>query len=118
MTDLIVVRDLAVDTRIGVTDDERARPQTIVIQLEIEIDLARAGASDELVDTLDYSRAVAEVADLLGAGEYHLLEHAAEAVAGSIVANKGVRGVTVEIAKKPPIPQEVGSVAVRITRTP
>jgi FolB domain-containing protein len=117
VSDVIAVRDLVVETRIGVTDEERAVLRPVTVQIEIEIDLGPPGRTDDLGDTLDYAHVTAEAARLLHGGEFQLLEHAAQRVAEAILTNKGVLGVTVEVAKKPPIPQEVGSVAVRIRRT-
>jgi len=37
--DKIVVKDLEVDTRIGVTEAERARPQRLLITVELECNL-------------------------------------------------------------------------------
>jgi FolB domain-containing protein len=116
MTDVITIRDLVVETRIGVTDQERATLRPVIVQIEIELDLGPPGQSDDLGDTLDYAHVTAEAARLLHGGEFRLLEHAAERVAEAVLTNKGVLGVTVEVAKKPPIPQEVGSVAARIRR--
>jgi FolB domain-containing protein len=117
MSDRILVRGLTAQTRIGVTDEERAQTRAVRADIEVRIDLRRAGESDDLAHTLDYSAVIAEVAQLLEGGEFRLLEHAADSLASAVLANKGVSEVTVELAKKPPIPQEVDSVAVRITRT-
>jgi FolB domain-containing protein len=117
VSDVIAIHDLVVDTRIGVTEEERAELRPVTVQIEIQLDLRPPGRSDDLDDTLDYAHVTSEVSRLLHGGEFRLLEHAAEQVADKVLANRGVRGVTVEVAKRPPIPEEVGSVAVRITRT-
>lgn len=115
--DSIIVRDLRVKAHVGVTDEERAQAQLLVISLVLYTDLRKAGKSDDLVDTVDYGRVTAEIEELVTTTEAALLESLAEKVAGRIAAMPGINGVTVEIAKDaPPIEQEVGCVAVRIER--
>ncbi|MFN2389529.1 MAG: dihydroneopterin aldolase [Actinomycetota bacterium] len=117
MNDRIVVRDLRVPTHIGATEQERATLQEVVVQLEIGIDLRSAGTTDDLTETLDYATVVHEVAALVAAANVRLLENLAEHVAALVLAMSGVRSVVVEVAKASvPVPQDVGTVAVRIER--
>jgi len=115
--DSILVTGLRVKSHIGATEEERERAQLLVVNLEIATDLRRAGASDDLADTIDYGRLVTGVERLIAGSRCALLEHLAENIASHIAAIEGVNGVTVEVAKDaPPIEQEVGCVAVRIER--
>ncbi|MDP9068481.1 MAG: dihydroneopterin aldolase [Actinomycetota bacterium] len=115
--DSIIVRDLRVRSRIGVTEEERAEPQTVIIGIEIASDLRRPGMSDDLADTVDYGQVTQEIEALVSSTTSALLENLAEKIAGHIAAMPGVNGVSVEVAKEsPPIQQSVGSVAVRIER--
>jgi dihydroneopterin aldolase len=117
MSDRIEIRDLRVMARVGVTDEERATEQPLVINIEIESDLQKAGASDELGDTVDYGRVTLEIAELVRTTETKLLEHLAEMIAAHISSNDGVERVAVEVSKaSPPIDEDVGSVGVRIER--
>lgn len=117
MTDRIRIEGLEIETRIGVPDAERATPQTVSIDIEIAADLAAAGKSDDITDTIDYGRVTQEVASLVRAAEVHLLEHLAEQIAASIGRFPGVTGVTVEVSKRnPPIDEDVGPISVRIER--
>lgn len=115
--DLIRVRDLKVEARVGVTEEERSRSQTLVVQLDLEVDLSRAAASDRLEDTVDYGSVAVRVANVIRGMTPRLLEHLAAAIIDEIAATREVVGVTVEIAKvDPPIPETLRSVAVRIER--
>jgi dihydroneopterin aldolase len=117
MSDRIEIKDLRVMARVGVSDAERAVEQLLVINIVIESDLQRAGASDELRDTVDYARITLETAELVRTTETKLLEHLAELIAASVGANDGVESVAVEVSKaSPPIDEDVGSVGVRIER--
>jgi FolB domain-containing protein len=118
MTDQIVIKGLRLKTRVGVTDEERAQPQPVIVDIAIAADLSVAGTSDDLADTVDYDRTVTEVAALVNSAEARLLEHLATEVASLIVGFRGVQGVTVEIAKEtPPVAEEVERIAVRVERS-
>ena len=116
--DSIIVRQLLVETRVGATEDERARPQPVTIDIEIATDLRRAGGSDDLADTVDYGAVTSGVAKLAEDSSCALLEHLAAKIAAHIAAIPHVDGVTVEVAKvSPPIDEDVGGVAIRIERS-
>ena len=117
MSDRITIRDLKATTRVGVTEEERASEQVVLVTIEIETDLKRAGATDRLEDTVDYGRVAEEVVELVKSSETKLLETLAERLAAHIGGLTGVEHVTVEVVKEsPPVAQEVGPIAVKITR--
>lgn len=118
MTDRIFVRDLKVDAKVGVTEEERAETQTLTINIEIATDLSEAGESDDLSKTIDYGEVAMAAAQLVRSSEVQLLETLAERIAAQISATERVQMVTVEIAKDvPPIPERLRDVGVRIERT-
>lgn len=117
MTDLIRIRGLRAKTRVGVTDEERAVEQMVVIDIDIRADLWRPGGSDELTDTIDYDSTITEVVALVRSGERKLLERLAEEIGTLITRHKDVKGVTVEVAKENlPVDEDVDKVVVRIER--
>ena len=117
MSDRIVIHGLSIETRIGVTEKERTSPQDVLIDIELTVDLARPGRSDDLDDTIDYDALVTEVAALVRTGERKLLEKLAEEIAVLLSAKDGVSGVTVEVMKQHvPVQEEVAGISVRIER--
>lgn len=115
--DSIRVEGLRAATHVGVTDEERAEAQTVVVTLEVFCDLADASTRDDLSRTVDYGTLVPAVADLIERSEARLLERLAGDIAALIERFEGVSGVTVEIAKDaPPLAEEVERVSVRIER--
>jgi dihydroneopterin aldolase len=117
MSDSISVRGLRVDARIGVTAEERATRQPLVFDVTIEADLAPAGRSDDLADTIDYDSLVHDIAGLVRETEVKLLETIAELVVRRVSKVKGANGVTVEVFKENvPVQEDVGAIAVRIER--
>ena len=116
-TDRITFSGLKVPARIGVTEDERSQPQTVIVSLELQVDLSAAATSDDLADTVDYDRLTTEVAGLVRSSETKLLESLAGSIAAHVCAFSGVDRVTVEVSKEsPPVSEDVGPIAVRITR--
>lgn len=117
MSDRILVTGLRVETRIGWTAEERAEPQVLLVDLDVETDAAPSAESDDLADTVDYARLIAEVARYVSSHEARLLERLAAEVAEIVSAMNGVKRVSVEMAKEVvPVPEEVGRVAVRVER--
>ena len=54
--DRILLEGLTAECIIGFIDWERRVPQTVVIDLEVPCDCARAAASDDVADTVDYKK--------------------------------------------------------------
>ena len=117
-SDAIRITGLRVETHIGVTDEERAEPQTIVIDLSLYADLTKAGISDDLADTIDYDAVITQVSELVRSSKPRLLEHLAEEIANLISRFRLVDRVTVEARKErlPDPSAEVEAVTVRIER--
>ena len=117
--DAIQVRGLKVPTHVGWTDEERADPQTVSIDLTLHADLSKAGLSDELADTIDYESVVRAVDGLVRSSKSRLIEHLAEEIAHLISGYRGVDRVTVEVRKIDLKLEgvEFGDLSVRIERT-
>lgn len=116
--DRIQLRGLRVVGTHGVLPEEQARPQPFELDLDLAVDLALASVSDRLADTVDYG-AVAELAAGVVAGpSFELLEALAEAVAqAALVSDLRITEVTVHLRKlRPPLPMDLDTVGVRITR--
>jgi dihydroneopterin aldolase len=110
----ISVVDLEVFYRVGVPDEERARPQRLLLTIEMDCDVTAAARSDGIADTVDYF-AVSQ--RLLNYGEgrsWKLIEKLAADLAELVLAEFPAEQVTVEV-KKFPIPQ-ARLVSVRLNR--
>lgn len=118
MADRIELRGLRVVGLVGVLPEEHDRPQPLEIDLDVELDLRRAGESDDLADTVDYGAVCAIVEQVVGAGHVALLEHLAETIAGRLLADDRIERVTVAVRKlRPPVPQQLATSGVRISRS-
>jgi 7,8-dihydroneopterin aldolase/epimerase/oxygenase len=100
----ITIVDLEVFYCVGVTDEERAQPQRLLLTVDMTFDFSSAAVSDRIERTINY-QTVAE--DLLKFGEgrsWKLVEKLVTNVADRILAEYKPQGVMVE-AKKFSIPQ-------------
>jgi 7,8-dihydroneopterin aldolase/epimerase/oxygenase len=116
--DRIQLRGLRAVGTHGVLPEEQARAQPFELDLDLAVDLSVASGSDRLADTVDYG-AVAELAAGVVAGpSFELLEALAAAVAqATLVSDLRITEVTVHLRKlRPPLPVDLGTVGVRITR--
>lgn len=116
--DRIQLRALRVVGTHGVLAEEQARAQPFEVDLDLAVDLTRAGGSDRLGDTVDYGAVAATAAALVAGRSFQLLEALAAAVAGAVLASDPrIAAVTVHLRKlRPPLPLDLGTVGVRITR--
>jgi 7,8-dihydroneopterin aldolase/epimerase/oxygenase len=99
LTDYVSVRDLAVSAVIGVHPWEREIEQTLVVSVEMAADVAKAAASDDLADALDYSAVAETIAAVLRDGKFRLIETAAERVAGRLLADFALSWLRLELRK-------------------
>jgi len=113
--DRIVVKDLEVDTRIGVTEAERARPQRLLITVELECNLAEAGRTDREYSTTPYDVVADMIHRTAAERPRKLVESLAGDIAKVILYRKLAQAVTVEV-KKFSIPRSQ-YVSVQIHRT-
>jgi dihydroneopterin aldolase len=118
VTDAIELRGLRVTALVGALPEEHDRPQPLEIDLEVHADLAAAGASDRLDDTVDYGALCDVVEKVFASGHIVLLEAVAERVASAVLATDArITGVIVGVRKlRPPVPQDLATSGVRITR--
>ncbi len=79
--DIIFIRDLRIDTLIGIYDWERAIKQTLSLDLDMATDIARAAASDDIKDALNYKAVAKRIIAFVESSEFQLVETLAERVA-------------------------------------
>jgi dihydroneopterin aldolase len=99
VTDRIVLRDLAFVARHGVHADERRHPQPFHVDIELELDLAPAGASDELAATVDYAAVVDRIRAVVEGPGVELVETLATRIATVVLEAYPVDAVVVRVRK-------------------
>ena len=117
--DRIELRGLRLAGVVGVLPHEQAQAQPLEIDLDLVLDLAPAGTSDDLTDTVDYGAVCSAVEAIVEESSFALLEALAERIAVALVTGDArLEAVTVAIRKlRPPVAQQLDTSGVRITRT-
>jgi dihydroneopterin aldolase len=111
----ITIVDLEVSLHVGVTDEERAKPQRLLLTVDLDLDFASAARTDRLTKTIDYF-AVAQRLLHYGEGRsWKLIEKLATDIADLVLAEFHPESVRVEV-KKFVIPQ-ARHVSVSLTKT-
>jgi len=83
--DTIFLRDLRIDTVIGIYDWERRIRQTVSLDLEMATDIRKAAASDKIDDTLNYKAVAKRIIGFVEQSEFQLVETLAERVADLVL---------------------------------
>ena len=97
--DKIFLEELKIDTIIGIWDWERKIRQTVIIDLEMSADIARAAATDSVEDTLNYKSVAKRVQQFVRDSSFQLVETLAERIAAIIRDEFGVAWVKVRVHK-------------------
>ena len=117
MSDRITLVGMRFMGRHGVSDEERAEPQPIEVDLALRLDLSRPATTDQLADTINYSTLFDLARGVVEERSFHLLEALAGAIADAVLAAHPVDEVEVRVRKpKAPLPGAFESVEVRIRR--
>ena len=116
--DTIQINDIRAYGYTGALPEETVLGQWFRVDLTLTLDLARAGASDDLADTHDYRGAIAAVHHLVQKKPFQLIEALASEIARAVLlTDEQIMQITVKLTKlTPPIPDFTGSIAVEITR--
>lgn len=97
--DRIFLRDLRVETTIGIWEWERRIRQYVSIDIEMAADIARAAATDRIEDTLNYKGVAKRVQEFVGESNFQLVETLAERIAALVLEEFGVPWIHVTVNK-------------------
>ncbi len=114
--DKIFIRDLAARGILGVNDWERTNPQTILINITIYTDTKRAGATDDILDTVNYRTLAKKIQAHAESAARFTIEALANDLAGLCLEEKGVVRASVRV-EKPGAVRFCQSVGVEIERS-
>ena len=98
--DIVFLKELRIDTVIGIYQWERQIRQTVVLDIQMGTDIARAAATDQIDDTLNYKAVAKRLIQFVGDSEFQLVETLAERCAGIVRDEFGVRWVRLRLNKK------------------
>jgi len=113
--DIIYLRELKIETIIGVFDWEREIKQTVVLDLDMAADIRKAASSDHLDDTLNYKAVAKRLIDFVSQSEFQLVETLAERVAEIVLTEFSVPWLRLQVNKRGAVrgAQDVGVIIER-----
>jgi dihydroneopterin aldolase/2-amino-4-hydroxy-6-hydroxymethyldihydropteridine diphosphokinase len=117
MSDRIALKGISAKGFHGVLDFEKRDGQTFVVDVEMEVDLAPAGTSDDLVDTVNYAEVAGDVVELIEGESLDLIEALADRIAAKALTRPLVEAVLVTVHKpQAPVGHPFTDVAVSVER--
>ena len=113
--DKVFIKNLQVETVIGIFNWEREVRQVVSIDLAMEFDIKKAAKSDDIEDALDYKKIGKRVSSYVKRSKFKLVERLAEQIAKLILKEFPVSSLTVSVTK-PGALRGSESVGISITR--
>jgi dihydroneopterin aldolase len=113
----IVIEDIRLRGRCGVTAEERAVGQLLVVDVRLEPAACPGALTDDLAGTVDYGHVVRLVRGIVEGGEYKLLERLATVIADALWDEFEPAALSVAVAKTaPPVVVPVAAARVEVER--
>jgi FolB domain-containing protein len=99
MTTKIHIDNFITKANIGITETERAQPQSLILDLTLTIDARKAIITDNVIHTLSYSTLQKSIQSLIQENTYNLLETLADKIARLCFESPLVQEVEISIRK-------------------
>jgi dihydroneopterin aldolase len=115
-TDFIFIKGLKIKTAIGIAEWERRILQTIVIDINLYLDLQKIATEDNVARTVNYKTVADRIKELVKTqGPFNLVEALAEKIATLIKAEFPIDKLHLTISK-PSVFSDIAHVGVCIER--
>ena len=117
MSDGIFIHQACFPCHIGVTPEERAQAQDVLIDADLSINLSSAGHSDSIRDTIDYRDIWRLMNDCIASREFHLVEALATRIGAELLERfTSIESAEITVTKPRALAARgVNSAGVRIT---
>lgn len=97
--DIVYIRDLKVDTIIGIYDWEREVRQTVSLDIEMSFDIREAARTDNIEHTLNYKAVAKRLIAFIEGSEFLLVETMAEQAADIVRSEFNVSWLRLRLSK-------------------
>jgi 7,8-dihydroneopterin aldolase/epimerase/oxygenase len=97
--DKIFIRALKTEAIIGIFDWERQVKQTVIVDIEMGIDIRKAARSDSIDDTMNYKKVAKRVLAFIEESSFHLVETLGERIAMLILDEFAISDVRIALSK-------------------
>ncbi len=113
----IMLSGLRLQCLCGALPEEQHRRQPYEFDIEMTANVA-ATESDVLADTVNYGEVLDRIEMVTEGEAFQLFERMAARVADAVLEDERIQSVTVEVRKlRPPVPQDLASSGIRLTRS-
>lgn len=113
MSDLIHLMNIRAWGRHGVSELEREKPQVLLIDVQIDLDLRSASSSDSLADTVDYSFIHKRIVQTVESSSFKLLEALCAQIIAQLFEDKRILAAEVKVAKPEKLSGATPSITLR-----
>ena len=97
--DIIFIRDLRIETVIGIYEWERQINQIVSLDLEMATDIRRAAATDSIEDTLNYKAVAKRLIEFVSGSRFLLVETLAERSADLVLSEFNISWLRLTLSK-------------------
>ncbi len=97
--DCITICDLELFCNLGVPEEERSKPQRILLTIQIYYPFEKAAKSDEINDAVDYQQIVNDITIFCKGKNWKLIETFSSDIAKFILEGFNVESVSVAVRK-------------------
>jgi dihydroneopterin aldolase len=111
----VFVKDLEIDALLGIYPEEKARPQRIIVNIDLSVKEGNDPTSDDIKNVVSYEIVVKKVERIVAQGHVNLVETLAELIALACLKDARVMAARVRI-EKPDVIKNARSVGVEIER--
>jgi len=117
--DIVYIRDLKIQTIIGIYDWERNIKQTVRINLDMGFDIKPAAISDNIKDALNYKAVAKRLIAFVEESSFELVETLAEKIAQIVMAEFPVKWLRLDLSKPEAVTgaNDVGVIIERGTKS-
>lgn len=97
--DIVYIRDLRIETIIGIFDWEREVKQVVSLDLEMAHDIEKAAETDDIQYALDYKSVAKRLISFIESSEFLLVERMAEEIARIVLEEFSVPWLRLRVSK-------------------
>ena len=97
--DIVYIRELEIETIIGIYDWEREQKQVVSLDLEMGTDISAAARSEDIENTLDYKAVAKRLIEFIEGSEFFLVETMAVRIAEIVLEEFSVPWLKLRVGK-------------------
>ena len=97
--DIVYIRELEIETIIGIYDWEREQKQIVSMDLEMGTDNRAAASSEDINQALDYKAVAKRLIEFIESSEFFLVETMAEKIAEIVIQEFSVPWLKLRVGK-------------------